>query len=151
MDIKQISELLRLFSENGLKRLDISEGELRLVLEAHSTPAQVGRPEVQKQELRREAAAERQEEAPEDDAFIQKSPIVGTVFLSAEPGAKPLVKIGDTVTVGQTLCIVEAMKMYSNLTAHAAGVIEAIYVESGQPVGIGQVLFKIAGGQRSVS
>lgn len=149
MDIKQISELFRLFSENGLKRLDISEGDFKLVLEAHSTEAKVGQPD-KKEEPRRETRSGTAAE-PEEDGFIQRSPIVGTVYLSAEPGTKPLVAVGDNVTKGQTLCIVEAMKMYSNLEAHAEGVIEEIYVVNGQTVGVGQALFKISEKRRSAS
>lgn len=145
MDMKQISELIRLFSENGLRRLELSEGDLKLVLEAHSKEAGIAGQSNQKtEEPRREIVSGADTAEPEDDGFVQKSPIVGTVYLSAEPGAATFVQVGDTVTVGQTLCIVEAMKMYSNLEARAAGVIEAVYVENGQPVGVGQALFKIS-------
>jgi 3-oxoacyl-[acyl-carrier-protein] synthase II len=151
MDLKQISELLKLFSENGLKRLDLSEGDLKLVLEAHSRAEYAGQTGKKEPRPSRESASGTGAEAAEEDGFIQTSPVVGTVYLSAEPGTKPFAAIGDAVTVGQTICIVEAMKMYSNLEARAAGVIEEIYVENGQPVGVGQALFKISGEGRRAS
>jgi len=75
--------------------------------------------------------------------FIMKSPIVGTFYSSPSPNAPPFVKVGDTVQVGQVICIIEAMKLMNELEAEVAGQIVRTYVESGQPVEYGQSLFGI--------
>ena len=79
--------------------------------------------------------------APEGN--LVKSPMVGTFYRSASPGAKPFVEVGDTVKVGDTLCIVEAMKLMNEIESDKAGVIKAILTENGQPVEFGQPLFLI--------
>jgi acetyl-CoA carboxylase biotin carboxyl carrier protein len=152
MDIHEIRELIGLFSESGLSRLDISDGDTKLVLEARSS-GEARLPMPVPGAAQRPAAVDSGAEAPapEPGVFVQTAPLVGTVYLSAAPGGDPLVKVGDTVAVGQPLCIVEAMKMYSSLTARAAGVVTEICVENGQAVGIGQALFKIAGTERAAS
>jgi len=83
--------------------------------------------------------------APEstEDQFIIKSPIVGTFFAAPAPNAPPFVKLGDSVQVGQVLCIVEAMKLMNEIEAEVAGEVVRIYVENGQPVEYGQSLFAI--------
>jgi acetyl-CoA carboxylase biotin carboxyl carrier protein len=75
--------------------------------------------------------------------YIMKSPIVGTFYAAPAPNAPPFVKVGDTVQVGQVLCIIEAMKLMNELEAEAAGEVVRIYVENGQPVEYGQSLFAI--------
>ena len=78
-------------------------------------------------------------EAPE--GHVVKSPMVGTFYRAASPGSKPFVEVGDTVKEGDTLCIIEAMKLMNEIEADAAGVVKAILVENGQPVEFGQPLF----------
>jgi len=81
--------------------------------------------------------------APAAEGHVVKSPMVGTFYRSATPGAKAFVEIGDTVVEGATLCIVEAMKLMNEIEADKAGVIKAILTENGQPVEFGQPLFVI--------
>ena len=78
-----------------------------------------------------------------EDLYVMKSPIVGTFYAASSPNAPPFVKVGDTVQLGQVLCIIEAMKLMNELEAEVAGEIVRIYVESGQPVEYGQSLFAI--------
>ena len=78
-----------------------------------------------------------------DDLYVMKSPIVGTFYAAPAPNAPPFVNVGDTVQLGQVLCIIEAMKLMNELEAEVAGEIVRIYVESGQPVEYGQSLFAI--------
>jgi acetyl-CoA carboxylase biotin carboxyl carrier protein len=86
--------------------------------------------------------AETPAESPED-LYVMKSPIVGTFYAAPAPNAPPFVKVGDTVQLGQVLCIIEAMKLMNELEAEVAGEIARIYVETGQPVEYGQSLFAI--------
>jgi len=78
-----------------------------------------------------------------EDLYVMKSPIVGTFYAAPSPNAPPFVKVGDTVQLGQVLCIIEAMKLMNELEAEVAGEITRVYVESGQPVEYGQSLFAI--------
>ena len=78
-----------------------------------------------------------------EDLYVMKSPIVGTFYAAPAPNAPPFVKVGDTVQLGQVLCIIEAMKLMNELEAEVAGEIARIYVETGQPVEYGQSLFAI--------
>jgi len=78
-----------------------------------------------------------------EDLYVMKSPIVGTFYAAPSPNAPPFVKVGDSVQLGQILCIIEAMKLMNELEAEVAGEIARIYVESGQPVEYGQSLFAI--------
>jgi acetyl-CoA carboxylase biotin carboxyl carrier protein len=82
--------------------------------------------------------------APADEGHVVKSPMVGTFYRAATPGAKVFVEVGDTVEQGSTLCIIEAMKLMNEIEADQAGVIKAILTENGQPVEFGQPLFVIA-------
>jgi len=82
-------------------------------------------------------------EAPDADLFIVKSPIVGTFYEAASPGAPPFVKVGDTVQEGQVLCIVEAMKLMNEIEADVSGVIAKMFVSNGSPVEYGMPLFGI--------
>lgn len=89
------------------------------------------------------AATESQPAAPSEDAHVLKSPMVGTFFASPSPDAPPFVAVGDRVSVGQVLCIVEAMKLMNEIESESAGEIVRIHVENGQPVEYGQPLFTI--------
>ena len=79
-----------------------------------------------------------------EEGHVVKSPMVGTFYRSASPGAKPFVEVGDTVQQGDALCIIEAMKLMNEIEADASGTIKAVIAENGQPVEFGQPLFIIA-------
>ena len=142
MDMEKIRALAGIVSANRLSRLEVSEGELRIVMECAAAPAAES---VVPGLSVSDTAVPSEEESPAYDGFVQTSPVVGTVYLSAEPGGAPIVRTGDYVKKGQRLCIVEAMKLFTDLTAERSGVIGAVLVQDGQTVGIGDALFEIAG------
>lgn len=152
MDLRKIKRLIDLLEKSNLAELEIKEGEqvvrlsrfaraeLAAVATAHAAPAQQAAapaaPAVAP------AAAEPAEPAqPEGHAV--RSPMVGTFYSAANPESAPFVKVGDTVQVGQTIGLIEAMKMFNQIEADAAGTVLAILVENGQPVEFDQPLVVI--------
>lgn len=134
MDIRKIKKLIELVEESGISELEISEGEESIRIN-RATPAQVY-PVMQQtyaaaapQPVLAEAAVP---VAASD--HIVRSPMVGTFYCTPSPDAKAFVEIGQKVNAGDTLCIVEAMKMMNQIEADKSGVVKAILVESGQPV-----------------
>ncbi|MEZ8231584.1 acetyl-CoA carboxylase biotin carboxyl carrier protein [Vibrio splendidus] len=145
MDIRKIKKLIELVEESGISELEISEGEESVRISRNSpvsaapiqyaaAPAPVAAP-VAAAPVAAEAAA------PAVPAGHQVlSPMVGTFYGAPSPDAKPFVKVGQSVTAGETLCIVEAMKMMNQIEADKSGVVTAILVEDGQPVEFDQAL-----------
>ncbi|AJF75159.1 MULTISPECIES: acetyl-CoA carboxylase biotin carboxyl carrier protein [Raoultella] len=144
MDIRKIKKLIELVEESGINELEISEGEesVRISRSAPNTGYPVmqqayAAPMMQAQAPVAAAPAAAQAEAPakaEISGHIVRSPMVGTFYRTPSPDAKAFVEIGQKVNVGDTLCIVEAMKMMNQIEADKAGVVKAILIESGQPV-----------------
>ncbi|MEZ2584075.1 acetyl-CoA carboxylase biotin carboxyl carrier protein [Kluyvera intermedia] len=142
MDIRKIKKLIELVEESGINELEISEGEesVRISRSAPNT----GYPVMQQayaapvmQAQAPVAAAPAAAEAPakaEISGHIVRSPMVGTFYRTPGPDAKAFVEVGQKVNVGDTLCIVEAMKMMNQIEADKSGTVKAILVESGQPV-----------------
>lgn len=150
METAKIAELAKILKDNGLTKLDLTEGDNRLVLEAVSAPVApaVVMPAAVPVEAVPVAAAEAPAApaapvAPEEDLYEQKTPLVGTVYMAPQAGAAPYVAVGDHVTAGDTVCIVESMKMFNEIAAECSGTIEEICVNNGQIVEYGQVLFRI--------
>lgn len=150
METTKIAELAKILKDNGLTKLDLTEGDNRLVLEAVSAPVApaVVVPAAVPVEAVPVAAAEAPAApaapaAPEEDLYEQKTPLVGTVYMAPQAGAAPYVAIGDHVAAGDTVCIVESMKMFNEIAAECSGTIEEICVNNGQIVEYGQVLFRI--------
>jgi acetyl-CoA carboxylase biotin carboxyl carrier protein len=142
MDLRKLKTLIDLVSESGISELEVSEGEdkVKIVNARHSgsvTNAPAALPIASAS-----AAAPEVSSAPE--GFVQKSPMVGTFYRSPNPEAPAFVNVGDTVTVGQTLCIIEAMKLLNEIESEKAGVIKQILCENGQGVEFDQPLFIIA-------
>ena len=133
METTKIAELAKILKDNGLTKLDLTEGDNRLVLEAVSAPVApaVVMPAAVPVEAVPVAAAE------------QKTPLVGTVYVAPQAGAAPYVSVGDHVAAGDTVCIVESMKMFNEIAAECSGTIEEICINNGQIVEYGQVLFRI--------
>jgi len=144
VDLRKLKTLIELVETSGIAELEIQEGEERVRITratAAGTPAVVhGSPLGPASQAPAPAAAAAVAPA-EPEGHQVKSPMVGTFYRSATPGAAPFVEIGDTVAKGDTLCIVEAMKLMNEIEADAAGVIKAILTENGQPVEFGQPLF----------
>lgn len=151
METTKIAELAKILKDNGLTKLDLTEGDNRLVLEAVSAPvaSAVVMPAAVPVEAVPVAAAEapvaapEAAEAPEEDLYEQKTPLVGTVYMAPQAGAAPYVSVGDHVAAGDTVCIVESMKMFNEIAAECSGTIEEICINNGQIVEYGQVLFRI--------
>lgn len=148
METTKIAELAKILKDNGLTKLDLTEGDNRLVLEAISAPVApaVVVPAAVPVEAVPVAAAEAPAAAPaapEEDLYEQKTPLVGTVYMAPQAGAAPYVAVGDHVAAGDTVCIVESMKMFNEIAAECSGTIEEICVNNGQIVEYGQVLFRI--------
>ena len=150
METTKIAELAKILKDNGLTKLDLTEGDNRLVLEAVSAPVApaVVVPAAVPVEAVPVAAAEAPAApaapvAPEEDLYEQKTPLVGTVYMAPQAGAAPYVAVGDHVAAGDTVYIVESMKMFNEIAAECSGTIEEICVNNGQIVEYGQVLFRI--------
>ena len=148
MDLRKLKTLIELVESSGIAELEISEGEERVritrSLPPGSPPATApGAPSVTVAgALPSSPAVAPQSTAtpPESEGHVVKSPMVGTFYRSASPGAKAFVEIGDEVEVGDPLCIIEAMKLMNEIEADQAGVVKAILIENGQPVEYGQAL-----------
>ncbi|GAA0469839.1 acetyl-CoA carboxylase biotin carboxyl carrier protein [Tatumella punctata] len=145
MDIRKIKKLIELVEESGIAELEISEGEESVRISR--SPANMGYPVMQQAYAAplapAPAAAPAAAAAPvaepaaasnEISGHIVRSPMVGTFYRTPSPDAKAFVEVGQKVTAGETLCIVEAMKMMNQIEADKSGVVKAILVESGQPV-----------------
>ena len=147
MDLRKLKTLIELVESSGIAELEIAEGEERVRI-----TRSLAAPAVHPQQVLVHAtpqAANAQGSAPaaastaalpEPEGHAIKSPMVGTFYRSASPGAKAFVEVGDSVQVGDPLCIIEAMKLMNEIEADRAGVIKAILVENGQAVEYGQPL-----------
>ncbi|PKM46624.1 MAG: acetyl-CoA carboxylase biotin carboxyl carrier protein [Gammaproteobacteria bacterium HGW-Gammaproteobacteria-1] len=145
MDIRKVKKLIELLEESGVAEIEIHEGEESVRISRYSqnaapavaiaapAPAPVAAP----------AAAPVAEKKEEISGHAVTSPIVGAFYRSPSPQAKSFVEVGSRVNVGDTLCIIEAMKIMNQIEADKAGVVKAILVENGQPVEFGQPLFII--------
>jgi acetyl-CoA carboxylase biotin carboxyl carrier protein len=152
-DVEQIELLLKTMAEHNLEEFEYSRGDLRIRLKkpaagvAISAPRVLAAPEIivagASGTSSASQAASTSESRSTDDLHLVKSPIVGTFYGSPSPGAEPFVKVGDHVDDGQTLCIVEAMKLMNEIESDSSGEILRIFVENGQPVEYGQPLFGV--------
>lgn len=152
MDLRKLKTLIDLVAESGVSELEVTEGEdkVRIV----KNPAPIAAPVQQVYAAAPVAAAPAATSAPaaapaaeaapaEPTGHAVKSPMVGTFYRSPTPGADSFVKIGDTVKEGQTLCIIEAMKLLNEIESDKSGVVKEILCENGQGVEFGQALFII--------
>jgi acetyl-CoA carboxylase biotin carboxyl carrier protein len=150
MDLRKIKKLIDLVSDSGIAELEITEGEERVRINrfgpaAQQTmmmPAQYA-PQPYAQPAPIAAPAEAPAAPAEMEGHQVKSPMVGTFYRAASPGAKNFVEVGQSVNAGDTLCIIEAMKLLNEIEADQGGVIKAILIENGQPVEYGEPLFII--------
>jgi acetyl-CoA carboxylase biotin carboxyl carrier protein len=158
-ELQIIEQLLRYMSENNLEEFEYSSGDLKIRLKKPSAgsvvglPRQLAAPEIIIASSAGTQAAAAPSTAPSspspesratsDDMHLVKSPIVGTYYGSPSPGAEPFAKVGGYVETGQTLCIVEAMKLMNEIESDISGEVLRIFVENGQPVEYGQPLFGV--------
>ena len=151
MDIRKIRKLIELIEETGVAEIEIKEGEesLRLSRQTSVVPSVVSTP-ITTAPVQKVPASEEKSKPEEESKPVEKpsghqvhSPMVGTMYLAASPDSEPFVKIGQSVKVGDTLCIVEAMKMFNEIEADKEGVVAEVLVKNGDPVEYGQPLFII--------
>jgi len=149
MDIRKVKKLIELLDESGIAEIEITEGEEAVRISryppggqyapvAAPMPVTVSGPA---------APAPAADSAPaavaDEDGYLVTAPMVGTFYAASSPGAAPYVQVGDRVNEGDTLCIIEAMKMMNQIEADVSGVIKSIRVQNGEPVEYGQTLFVI--------
>ena len=155
-EIEHIEQLLRFMTEHNLEEFEYAQGDLKIRLKKPSghAPRQISVPEIivagaspQVAPLNpapsSPAAPSIESPRSSEDLHLVKSPIVGTYYESPSPGSEPFVKIGGYVETGQTLCIVEAMRLMNEIESDMSGEVLRIFVENGQPVEYGQPLFGI--------
>ncbi|RMD80560.1 MAG: acetyl-CoA carboxylase biotin carboxyl carrier protein [Gammaproteobacteria bacterium] len=160
MDIRKVKKLIELLESSGVAEIEIHEGEESVRISRYSSaaaaaptlPVQAAPLPAAAAPSGSEAAAPPQAGAPQaggqedrlPPGHVITSPMVGTFYRASAPGNPPFVEVGQRVEVGDTLCIIEAMKMFNQIESDKAGVVAAILVENGQPVEYGQPLFVIA-------
>jgi len=153
MDIRKVKKLIELLEESGVAEIEITEGEESVRISRYSqSPAAAPAPvhyAAPPPPVAAAVATSPQGAAPEASPPSERaghkvlSPMVGTFYRSPSPEAEPFVKIGDTINAGDTLCIIEAMKMMNQIESDVSGKVLAIEAESGEPIEFGQVLFVI--------
>jgi acetyl-CoA carboxylase biotin carboxyl carrier protein len=145
MDIRKIKKLIEILEESGIAELEIKEGEEAIRISRYSAaPAQIAYAPAPTAPAHPVASVAIIPPAEETIAgHIVKSPMVGTFYRSASPGTKPFVEVGHSVKQGDTLCIIEAMKILNQIEADKSGTVTKILVENAEPVEYGQPLFII--------
>lgn len=150
MDIRKVKKLIELLDESGVAEIEIKEGEesVRISRQQHNTVV-MSNPYSSMPAPQMSPTAAPAPLAPviplvtEQRGHQVKSPMVGTFYRASAPGAKAFVEVGDMITAGSTICIIEAMKMLNQIEADISGKVTAILIENGQPVEFGQPLFII--------
>jgi acetyl-CoA carboxylase biotin carboxyl carrier protein len=152
VDLRKLKKLIDLVQESGIAELEITEGEEKVkivrggVVSVSSLAPTMPAPAPPAAEPRPVAAPAAAPATPAEapagqEGHVVKAPMVGTFYRSPSPDAKPFVEVGQAVKEGDTICIIEAMKLMNEIEADASGVVKAILVENGQPVEYGQPLF----------
>ena len=153
MDIRKVKKLIELLDESGIAEIEITEGEESVRISRYSSqapaPAPAPAPVVAAAPAAPVAAAPAPAPVaaaaaePEEDGHAVTAPMVGTFYSAPSPGSADFVQLGDRVNVGDTLCIVEAMKMMNPIEAEVSGTVKSIRAQNGDPVEYGQTLFMI--------
>lgn len=152
MDIRKVKKLIELLDESGIAEIEITEGEESVRISRYSTsapppqmmPAPPPPPAAPVQSAApTPAATPRPAAEPEEEGHLVIAPMVGTYYSAPSPGSPAFVQVGDRVAEGDTLCIIEAMKMMNQIEAETGGTVKSIRVQNGDPVEYGQVLFVI--------
>ncbi len=151
MDLRKLKKLIDLVEESGISELELTEGEEKVRISRAMAPGvapvtqYVAAPAPVAATPAPAAAAAAPAAAPAEalDGKVVKSPMVGTFYRASSPDANPFVDVGSSVSTGDTLCIIEAMKLLNEIESEYAGVIKKIFVENGQPVEYGEPLFLI--------
>ncbi len=150
MDMRKIRKLIELIQETGIAEIEIHEGEESVRISRETTraapqmmtaPVTYSLPETSTQQAAPAASIEAAQTTA--NKHTVKAPMVGTVYLSPSPGAKAFIQVGQAVKAGDTLCLIEAMKMFNQIEADKTGIVTAILIESGVPVEFNQPLVVI--------
>jgi acetyl-CoA carboxylase biotin carboxyl carrier protein len=151
MDLRKLKKLIDLVQESGIGEIEITEGEekVRISRQGTAPPFLMASPGMHPMGMQAMGPAAGAADPPpvavpaEPKGHALKSPMVGTFYRAPSPGAPSFVEVGQSVSKGQTLCIIEAMKLLNEIESDVAGTVKAILVENGQPVEYGQPLFLI--------
>ena len=150
MDIRKVKKLIELLDESGIAEIEITEGEESVRISRYAQNVAAPAPMA----LAPMAAAPAAVAAapatapvvaaePEEDGFEVNAPMVGTFYAASSPGAAPYVQVGDRINEGDTLCIIEAMKMMNQIEADVSGIVKSIRLQNGEPVEFGQTMIVI--------
>ena len=146
MDIRKVKKLIELLEESGLSEIEITEGDDKVRISKQTTSKSIDSETVvhsnQMQENNHGSTNHKQ--VLRNGFHEVKAPMIGTYYQAAEPGAEAFVKVGDPVSQGDTLCIIEAMKMMNKIESDADGIIKRVLVQNGDPVEFDEVLFVIS-------
>ena len=149
MDLRKLKKLIDLVQESGISELEVTEGEEKVRIAKHygavAAPQQqyYAAPMPMPGAPAAPSSVNLDEEDDLPEGHVVKSPMVGTFYRSPSPGAEAFVQIGQSVKQGETLCIIEAMKLLNEIEADASGVVKAILLDNGEPVEFGEPLFVI--------
>jgi acetyl-CoA carboxylase biotin carboxyl carrier protein len=151
MDLRKLKKLIDLVQDSGIAELEITEGEEKVRITSvmpgnqtvYAAPQMMAAPAMAPAPAAAPAAAAEAPAPAAAEGNAVKSPMVGTFYRTPSPNAKAFVEVGQTVKVGDTLCIIEAMKLMNEIESDVAGVVKAILIENGQPVEYGEPLFII--------
>ena len=147
MDIRKVKKLIELLEESGIAEIEISEGEDSVRISRFGSnvaaPVAVAMPPAAAPAAAAAPASALAMAEAEEDGHVVPAPMVGTFYNAPSPGSAPFVQLGDRVSIGDALCIIEAMKMMNQIEAEVAGTIKSIRVQNGDPVEYGQILFVI--------
>lgn len=145
MDLRKLKKLIDLVQDSGIAELEITEGEEKVRITSKlAGQTMYAAPQMMAAPMSVAAPAAVVDAGPvEPEGHVVKSPMVGTFYRTPSPTAKAFVEVGQTVKAGETLCIIEAMKLMNEIESDVAGIVKAILIENGQPVEYGQPLFII--------
>ena len=148
MDIRKVKKLIEMLENSNLEEIEIQEGEesVRLVKSTNKTQAIAPQSIVLPQDTVAQEVVDLSvtDKETKEDANSINSPMVGTFYASASPGAKPFISVGDIIAEGDVVCIVEAMKMMNEIKSDFSGTVLSVNVENSEPVEYGQSLFEIS-------
>jgi len=150
MDIRKVKKLIELLDESGIAEIEITEGEESVRISRYAQNVAPAAPMAVAPMAAAPAAVAAAPAAapvvaaePEEDGFEVTAPMVGTFYAASSPGAAPYVQVGDRINEGDTLCIIEAMKMMNQIEADVSGVVKSIRLQNGEPVEFGQTMIVI--------
>ena len=146
MDIRKVKKLIELLEESGLSEIEITEGDDKVRISKQTTVSKTSNDTtaIYTNDIEDIGQPERATPLPRNGFHEIKAPMIGTYYQASEPNAEAFVKVGDPVSEGDTLCVIEAMKMMNRIECDIEGVVERILIQNGDPVEYDEVLFLIS-------